>query len=299
MKEEKEILDIKTGYLHEDFRFFHIKDKKNIDFQSHYHDFNKIIIFLSGKVTYVIEAKSYKLKPWDILFIGSNEIHRPLISSEEPYERIVIWVNSKFLEMHDSHNSNLLTCFELCSKEKNNLLRLNPQYMKNIKNTIFSLEGTLKDKDFGNYILKNSIFVQLMVYLNRLILSKDINKEEKDVEYDENIESIINYINENLNGDLSIENISSQFYMSKYHLMHKFKEQTGYTLHTYIQQKRLIKAISLIKKGMQITAVSMECGFGDYSSFVRAFKKHYGVSPKKYYKTILDLENSYISQLHR
>lgn len=55
--------------------------------------------------------------------------------------------------------------------------------------------------------------------------------------------------------------------------MHKFKSQTGYTLHKYIQQKRLAFSKSLIIKGHKITEIYLKCGFGDYSSFIRAFKK--------------------------
>lgn len=72
--------------------------------------------------------------------------------------------------------------------------------------------------------------------------------------------------------------------MSKYYLMHKFKEQTGYTIHNYIIQKRLIMSNLLIKKGRSITDACMESGFNDYSNFSRAFKKIFMLSPKEYYK---------------
>lgn len=298
MQNENSTLKIKRGYLNGDFQYFHLKDKKSMEFEFHYHDFNKIIIFISGAVTYLIEGKSYKLKPWDLLFVNGNDVHRPIISPDEPYERIVIWVNQRFLEMHNNNDSNLLTCFELSSKHKINLLRLNPDSIKSIKHTLYILEDSVNSKEFGCDILKNSLFLQLMVYLNRLYLGTDIDKHERDIRYDERIVSILDYINENLSEDLSIENISTKFYMNKYYLMHKFKDQTGYTIHSYIQQKRLILATSLIKKGKQITEVCIECGFGDYSSFVRAFKKTFDLSPKNYYKAIVDLESSYNKNRH-
>jgi AraC-type DNA-binding domain-containing proteins len=297
MQDENSDLKIKRGYLNGDFEFFHLIDKKIMEFEFHYHDFNKIIVFISGKVTYLIEGKSYKLKPWDLLFINSNDVHRAVVSSNEPYERIVIWVNQSFLELH-SNGSNLLTCFELSSKHKINLLRSNPEGIRSIKNTLFLLEGAIKDTSFGSIALKNSLFLQLMVYFNRLYLGTEINVKEKDIEYDERIVRILDYINKNLNENLSIENIALKFYMNKFYLMHKFKAQTGYTIHSYIQQKRLILAASLIKKGKQITEVYLECGFGDYSSFVRAFKKEFNLSPKKYYKSALEIESSYTHKHH-
>ena len=286
MYEDKDISTIKRGYLKEDFRFFHLKDKKHDQFEFHYHDFNKIIIFISGKVTYLIEGKAYKLKPWDILLVNSNEVHKPLIDTEEAYERIVIWVNSSFLIEHNSMDCNLLSCFEEAFKEKLNMIRLKAEYLSDIKYILSQLESACKSSEFGSDILKNSLFLQLIVYINRLFLGTEDQKEIGDIEYDKNIAVILKYINDNLKEDLSIENLAVEFYMSKYYLMHRFKAQTGYTVHSYILQKRLILAKELIKKGRPVTEVYLDCGFSDYSNFIRAFKNSCGLSPKKYYKAV-------------
>ncbi len=54
-----------------------------MEFELHYHDFNKIIVFISGNVSYLIEGKAYKLKPWDILFVSSNDLHKVIINNDE------------------------------------------------------------------------------------------------------------------------------------------------------------------------------------------------------------------------
>ena len=293
MKIENETLNSKKGYLNEDFLLFHLKDQRNIEFEFHHHEFNKIIIFISGNVTYLIEGKAYKLKPWDILFVSSSEVHKPLIDFSQPYERIVIWVNSRFLEQYNNNDCNLLTCFELAVKQKFNIVRLSSEFLINIKHILSQLEDAGKSTDFGNVILKNSLFLQLVIHLNRLYMRMENNKETSDIDYDENIGAILDYINENISEELSIDNLANRFYMSKYYLMHKFKKQTGYTIHNYILQKRLIMSNSLIKSGKLITEVYTECGFYDYSTFFRAFKKMFGVSPKKHYKAITEIEKSF------
>lgn len=291
--EESALLNIKRGYLNEDFRFFHLKDRKSQEHSFHYHEFNKIVIFISGNVTYAIEGKYYKLRPWDILFVSSNELHKPIIDPNEYYERIIIWVNSNFLLNHNADDGDLQTCFEVAQKEKLNLFRLSADNLNMIKDTLFSLEKEIRDRGFGGKVLQNAIFLQLMVNLNRLILKTKAKKDEKDIHYDERIVNILSYINENLESNLSIESIASKFYINRYYLMHNFKDQTGYTLHNYILQKRLAKAATLIKKGLQIMYVSEQCGFQDYSSFVRAFKKSFGLSPKQYFKAIENIQHSY------
>lgn len=298
METDMSKIKLKSGYLNSDFEYFHIIDKKHIEFEFHYHDFNKIIIFISGNVTYLIEGKAYKLRPWDILFINSHDVHKPIVSEDVPYERIVLWVNSSFLELHNKGDANLQTCFELASREKICLLRLPADNIKSLQPVLFNLEAATKDKDFGNEVLKNSLFLQLMVYVNRVFLRRKLHIANSDIEYDERIAAILDYINSNLKEDLSIESLAAKFYISKYFLMHKFKADTGYTLHGYIQQKRLIKASDLIKAGMPITEVYLDCGFGDYSSFIRAFKKTFNLSPRDYYKTTKQMDASYIYSTH-
>lgn len=291
--ENSALLKIKRGYLNEDFKFFHLKDKISEELSFHYHEFNKIVIFLSGNVTYAIEGKYYKLRPWDILFVSSNEVHKPIIDPNEYYERIIIWVNSNFLESHSTDDSDLLSCFHTTLKEKINLFRLSPDNLNIIKDILFSLEKSIRDRDFGGKILQNSYFVQLIVYLNRLMLRTSNKKDEGDIQYDERIVSILTYVNDNLGGNLSVDSIAAKFYINRYYLMHNFKNETGYTLHNYILQKRLAKAASLIKNGLQASIVSDQCGFQDYSSFVRAFKRSFGLAPKQYYKAMEEIQQSW------
>lgn len=293
---ENTSINNKIGYLNDNFKIFHIKDKKNIEFEYHHHDFNKIIIFISGKATYLIEGKSYNLRPWDILFVNNNEIHKPIIDSSEFYERIVIWINPEFVSKYNEDECNLLTCFELALQNEYNLLRLNIEYIEKIRYLISQLESNDKNKEFGSEVLKNALFLQLIIIINRLFLRSEKNKEIEDIKYDKTIESILNYVNNNLQEDLSIDNIASKFFMSKYYLMHRFKSQTGSSIHNYIIQKRLILAKFLIKKGFSMNDVCIECGFNDYSSFVRAFKKMYGLSPRNYYKSIFQFDDSYTNE---
>ena len=77
----------KRGYLIEDFRLFHLRDSRAEELDFHYHEFDKIVFHLSGRVTYHLEGKRYFLKPYDILMVGHSLIHRPVIDPAEPYER--------------------------------------------------------------------------------------------------------------------------------------------------------------------------------------------------------------------
>lgn len=271
-----------AGYLNQNFRLFHLKDKKDQEFEFHYHNFNKIIIFLSGKVTYLVEGKAYDLKPWDMLLVSHHDIHKPIIDPDITYERIVIWLQNDFITSQKDRPCDLSACFATANEKSFNLIRLNASLQTKIQTLIHALEDALNSEDFGHEVLSQTYFLQLMVYLNRVFTPEQYENDHSASRYNKQIAEILKYINLNLDADLSNDTLASVFFLSKYYLMHKFKEETGCTLHSYIQQKRLLHAADLIKGGMPVLKASSQCGFSDYSTFLRAFRKMYGVSPKDF-----------------
>jgi mannose-6-phosphate isomerase-like protein (cupin superfamily) len=101
-----------------DFELFHYRDNIPVEVDFHNHDFYEIYLFISGNVTYVIEGKSYKLRPKDILIINTKELHKAFIEEGVPYERIVIWINPDYIKALSSDNTNLLLAFDSASNNK-------------------------------------------------------------------------------------------------------------------------------------------------------------------------------------
>ena len=97
----------KQGYLKEELKVFKIKDYTDKEFSFHYHDFYKIIVFVSGDVTYCIEGKNYELNPKDIVLVSQNEIHKPIINKGVEYDRFVMYISGDFLKEYPV----LMNCF--------------------------------------------------------------------------------------------------------------------------------------------------------------------------------------------
>ena len=265
----------KTGYLNQDYKIFHLTAKETVPHRYHYHEFDKIIIFLSGRVTYTIEGKSYFLKPGDVLFVNHHMIHKSEIDPKIPYERYVIWVNADFLSTHSYPGEELSFCFQNIERRQLNLMHPQQSYVEALYGLLKHLEQEEEEQGFASHLLKDTLFLQILILLNRISLHGQQKLPAKSVSFDPKLSELIQYINSHLEENLTVPFLARQFYMSKSHLMHKFKESTGYTLHQYILQKRLLKAKTLIEQGTPVTEASSLCGFSEYSTFLRAFKSFF------------------------
>ncbi len=272
---------VKSGYLTEKFKLFHLKDSQPKEYVYHYHDFHKLIWFIQGDVEYHIEGKSYKMEPHDILLVNQGEIHRPFVDFSKIYERYVFYISSGFLEEHSEEGSDLNRCFQTAHEEQGNIVRLSARESRALFETVKLLEGIEKEQAYAE-MYSRILFLKLLIELNRCCLNNP-DVYHKTARYDKKIVEMIHYINENLSKDLSIETLSNRFFISKYHMMRKFKEETGYTMHQYILEKRILAARNLISAGHLATTASAECGFKDYSTFSRAYKKLMGKIPSDAY----------------
>lgn len=273
----------KRGYLYEDFRLFHLKDSLAQKLGDHYHEFDKLILCLGGRVTYVVEGVTYFLQPWDLLLVRHGLIHRVSIDPTAPYERVVVWLGRQWLERRSAPDADLSTCFELASQRNFHLLRFAPEQRLGYMQAIQALEDAPRSAEFGSGLLADTLCQQLLIRVNRDI-RKDKTAEQTDsYKVDPKMEAILRYIGRHLTEPLDVETLSKQFYLSRYYLMHRFKAVTGYTVHQYINQKRLLQAGELIRAGTPVMKAAEQAGFQEYSSFLRAFQNTFHVSPREFY----------------
>lgn len=280
LNEKQEHLYEKQGYLYDDFRMFHIKDYVKREFGYHYHDFYKILIFLGGNVSYAIEGKTYKLKPFDMVLVSRSDIHRPEAAFDEPYERIVFYISKEFLEKHNTPEYNLEYCFRKAKEEGSDVLRFPAMMNTRLLGVIQEIEENGSSEQYAAKLYANVLFMEFMVLVNRCCVDGTGSFNHM-VSYNQKMIELLQYINGHLRETLSTEHLAEHFYISKYHMMRQFKEETGYTVHQYITEKRILLARQLIASGMSATNACYESGFRDYSTFLRAFKSRMDKSPSE------------------
>ena len=276
----------KKGYLVQDFKVFHLTDTALSPIPFHYHEFHKIILFLDGQADYIIEGKTYPLEPRDIIFVSAGEIHRPAPAPETPYERIVIYIAPAFLQGYTRGKEDLSACFRFAS-EHSSVMHVSPGRSHDLLYHMTKLETTAQEQNFANGLYTEILFVEFMILLNRALLDHELGELHPAV-YDKKILPLLKYINEHLFEELTVETLAAQFYLSKFHMMRRFKAETGYSLHQYIVNKRLLQARALLSANIPLTKLCFDCGFHDYSTFSRAFKALFHQTPREYRQTHLE-----------
>ncbi|MCM0647199.1 AraC family transcriptional regulator [Clostridium swellfunianum] len=107
------------------------------------------------------------------------------------------------------------------------------------------------------------------------------------VDYIQLIQNSIDYIEENLKEELSVDKLSELTGFSSYHYYRLFNAYVGMPVMQYVRRRRMLHGISdVVNKGKKIIDVAMQYGFNTHSGFSKAFNKEYGCSPSQYIENI-------------
>lgn len=267
---------VQRGYLHEDFRLFHLRGAMEESVDWHYHTFHKIIEFLGGESGYGVEGKQYLLQPGDLVLVPQGCIHRPEAEPNAPYERRILYLSPEFLRRAGG-SCDLAACFDRAREE----FRFVVHPADGTGGAqLAALEAAEREDAFGRELLAQSLLFQFLIGLNRAMAGNTL-QYAKPAAYDRKIESILRYLSAHLTEPVSIDDLAARFFVSKYHMMRQFRAQTGYTIHGYLTGKRLMFARAMIAAGTPVLQASEESGFGDYSAFLRAYRKQFGAAPNQ------------------
>ena len=139
-----------------------------------------------------------------------------------------------------------------------------------------TLARTVRQGGYGAALLERAQFLELMVEVNRVCRG---GHQVQAASGDSKVVALLQYLNLHLTEELTIDQLSERFYVSKYHMMRRFRRETGYSIHGYVTEKRLLLAQRLLAQGASPSEVGAQVGYQDYSTFSRAYKKQFGRGP--------------------
>jgi len=189
----------REGYLEENYHYFHLRDTAGAERDFHFHEFDKIVLLLSGRVDYAVEDQLYALRPWDLLLVKHHAIHKAVIDRSEPYERIIIYLDRKYFD-RAMPGARLFDCFDRADRDARYLLTPDEEQRTALAALLGSVEESLRSEAFGAQAMCDTYMMQLLILLGRLSFS-EADSRDADGQYDEKIAAVLSYVNENLSGD--------------------------------------------------------------------------------------------------
>lgn len=136
------------------------------------------------------------------------------------------------------------------------------------------------------------------VLMEGFVLVEEWLKDESYNRYRQEVVDVMNYLDENYQEKLSLKEIAEHFSMSESSLSHLFKSETGMNIKSYINEKRMKKALELLSnESYKIKDVASQIGMEDQLYFNRVFRKYYTISPSDYRKKLQEERNESIDNV--
>jgi len=264
-----------------DFEIFYYHDLELAHVSPHKHSHYEFYFFLEGELSYEVDEKQYHLKTGDYLLIPPDILHRPHIEKKDiPYRRIVLWISKEYFHTLCGLSADFSYGFHQAMSEQQYHFRHDFIVSQEIQGKLIDLIEEIRSDHPFHELHCNLKIAYFLAYINRIIFEQK-NLTLTTVETPLYLR-VCDFIHGNLTEQLSLQKLSEEFYVSKYHISHTFKDNMGISLHQYILKKRLQAIKAGILTGMPLAKLAEDYGFTDYTSFFRAFKKEYHMSPKEF-----------------
>ena len=238
-------------------------------FERHCHRKYELLYVARGRGKCIVEGSEYPLSDGVLFVFRPFEYHYVCPDPDSAYERYVCNFSESVL-------ASAVRELPMMSADSKGLYFSDSNTSDNFCNIILNLESFFEKNDPKSAVSE----AMAISAVNQILLLASQEKREQNAPLTNGlVEEIIAYLNRHIEEKVSLDDAAKRFFISKYYLCRLFKKSTGVTVLSYLNSKRIAKAQHLIATGEPPTSVAYSVGFGDYSSFYRAYVKETGKAP--------------------
>ena len=269
-----------------DFELHHNSGFRCLTPEFHCHDYYEIYFYIAGEASLHIEEYAFRMNPRDVYIIPPGRMHRACFHDPKAYyERMFLYISCAALQQMSTPDCPLLAILDGCAERGHFRHALSEeQYVSCMR--IFDQIIADSANSAPHQQLINRCNVTIL--LARLCGHLNVEPSEEKLPASTRVTAVIAHINKHLSERLTLDEISSRFYVSKFYLIREFKNYTNKSIYQYILSKRVFRAKMLMQSGVNPTNAYLQCGFIDYSSFYKAFKKETSISPQQYMRSLAE-----------
>ncbi|MBE6702170.1 MAG: helix-turn-helix domain-containing protein [Ruminococcaceae bacterium] len=274
---EKHISD---DYGHVTIRAYHSSVQPgDRGYREHHHTECELSLFLAGNGVYAVGEQRYEFSAGDVFLFGSNEAHC-ITSVQSDLDLLNFQFEPRILWEHPE-NAELLSLFTARNKHYQHRIAQNDRSLNGI---LLSLEGEIEKKATGYAVQVKYLLFSALIHIMRqydyIDTKRAVNAPSAATG---SLSRAIHYINEHLDGRLTLKEIAEVACMTPTYFSAVFKKFNGVSPWEYITIKRVEKAVEMLK-ATELTKLEIaeRCGFSSSSNFYKSFFQVTGKRPSDY-----------------
>lgn len=248
----------------------------NCHYPLHWHNNLEFDLVLEGMIKGKINSKKIEVPPGEFFFVNSGDLHETDADDKNKMCSITILMSYTLLKEYCEDIDSYYFDFSKNANAKNK-----------VKDLILQCADLYEKKEVF-YELEISIALRKIcsILLNECKNRRDtVNFSKHEQRNMANIKKAIQYMEENYESYISLNDISTEIGMAPTYFSRFFKKTTGETFYSYLSEIRLYYAHKeLLSKDISMTEVALNNGFSNVKSFIELFKKVYKTTPAKYKK---------------
>jgi AraC-type DNA-binding domain-containing proteins len=252
---------------------------------SHCHDFYELYIHLGGGHFYGLDNSVYEMQPNQLFMAPPFAMHGLVVEQNLiDYERAFLYISTDTLKRAGCGQFDFDRFFQSLAASGSYQFAMRPDDAEKCKNLLISLKENQQKNDSLSRFRDYSMLLPILDLMCETMTSSAPLQQvhiENSAIYD-----IFVYINTHYTETIKLDKLARSGGVSLSYLSHEFKKYTNRSVYDYVLYRRVMMAKKLIPHCSSMFDVSEQCGFENYSNFLRLFHKYTGMSPSAYKKSL-------------
>lgn len=284
-------LEKKEYFKNDEEIYIHRSDNDDLNSVVHKHSFIELVFVAEGQAIHTVNDMSYTVKSGNVIMIDYGVAHSfSHIDGEKfvtydllftpDFFNIQAWKNKEFMTLASSYLFSSVFAEFKNSKVPQNLVKTHSKEFRFLFEKIYE-EYT--DRNIGFQSIIRAYLIEIIIKIFR-----EINKNQPTYtqSHQELVEKAIEYMRNNYDKHISLDEVVSGIFLSKNYFRQIFKKTTGMSISSFTQELRIKEACRLLETtDMSSIDISYKCGYNDLKFFYSTFKKTMGMTPAEYRKS--------------
>lgn len=250
------------------------------DVPFHRHDGYEFYLFLGGSVNFYFGNSVFSPVRGDLYILEPDSVHRAISRGPQQYERFIINLRRDKMKEYLSQDNELAKSYESGEQTPMRRIRLTAEEIDTYCSIAEKLSTAVYLKKPCDDLLVDAYLTEILVLVSRRLVGNR-NQDGQGMVPDL-VADVKNYIFEHLTEQITLSDLSGQFFFNGKYISAMFKKYTGMTLRSYVLDQRIMLAKRLLREGSNVSEACYHSGFLDYTNFIRSFTRTVGMSPGKY-----------------